>query len=147
MKAPSAAACGQLDCNCGRQHASEMPFDTVQDRRGWRVAQHFETWARRALAAESVHFREWLILEALSELRDPSKDGFYQVEVARHVGTSERVVAYWMAVLDKKAWVERGPGEDPRQWAVLLTELGEDALARCRERLGWAQKQRGELPR
>jgi DNA-binding MarR family transcriptional regulator len=124
-----------------------MPLDTVKDRQDWRASQRFETWARRVLAAESVEFREWLILEALSELQDPSKDGFYQVEVARHVGTSERVVAYWMAILDKKAWVDRGPGEDPRHWAVLLTTLGERALARCRERLGRAQKRRGELPR
>jgi DNA-binding MarR family transcriptional regulator len=147
MKARLGAACGQLECNCGRQVPLKRPVDTVKERQHWRIAQRFEAWARRALAAEGVQFREWLVLEALSELQDPSKDGLYQVEVARHIGTSERVVAYWMAILDEKAWVDRGPGEDPRHWAVLLTELGEDAVDRCRQRLADAQTQRVELPR
>jgi hypothetical protein len=76
-----------------------------------------------------------LVLEALDEIVDPTKDGIYQIEVARHLGASERVVSYWMAVLDHKAWIDRGPGEDPRQWSVLLTELGQQALERCRQRL------------
>ncbi|HVY30243.1 MAG TPA: hypothetical protein VHB79_26985 [Polyangiaceae bacterium] len=76
MHARSSGACPLPDCACRRRDEDELRADTASERRDWRASKGFESWARRELAAEGVEFREWLVLEALSEMRDPSKDGF-----------------------------------------------------------------------
>jgi DNA-binding MarR family transcriptional regulator len=116
----------------------EVGRETAAARRQWKEARTFESKARRALAPEGISFSDWLVLEGLLDARAPMQEGVYQTEVARHTGLSERVVSASMVKLDGRGLVDRGPGEDPRSWAVLLTRKGVSLLRRCRDRLDLA---------
>lgn len=110
-------------------------LDTSELRRHWRSAQIFETSVKQVLALAGVSFAEWLLLEALRELREPHRDGLHQAELARATGLSARVVSYWMIRMSEDGLVDRGEGDDPRQWGVMLAERGENTLRACHERL------------
>src|SRR5690349_16456296 len=100
-----------------------------------RAAWTFAAAARRALTPERVSFVEWLLLEALIDLHDPIREGTHQVEVARYVGASERMVSYWFSALMQSGLVNKGPAENARAWSVGITEKGMRTVARCRARL------------
>lgn len=116
----------------------EVGSETAGARWRWKEARTFERKARRTLAPEGISFSDWLVLEGLLDARDPLREGVYQAEVARHTGLSERVVCASMIKLDERGLVDRGEGEDPRSWAVLLTTEGVKLLRSCRDRLAVA---------
>jgi len=104
-------------------------------RRSWSAARLFQQNAHRLLAAQAVPFIEWLLLETLQELREEKQDAVTQVELSMRSGLSERVVSYWFTMMSEWGLIDRGPDADGRAWRVILTELGEQTLLTCNERL------------
>lgn len=111
---------------------------TAAARARWRQAREFEARARLVLALQKMEFIEWLLLQTLSELEQQDWEGVKQNEIARRTGVSRQLVSYWMIALDERGLVDRGPGEDPRSWGVLISERGEELLQACNERLAAA---------
>lgn len=101
----------------------------------WREARQFQEQAQAQLAASTVPFVEWLLLETLHELMSEERGAVSQVQVAKRSRLSERVVSYWMVTMIEFGVVDRAPDRDGRAWRVLLTDLGERTLRACNERL------------
>lgn len=111
---------------------------TSAARARWREARQFEARTREVLGLQRMSFVEWLLLQTLSELKSGDLEGIAQNEIARRTGLSRKVVSYWMIILSDCGLVDRGQGEDPRSWGVILSERGEELLRACNERLAAA---------
>lgn len=103
-------------------------------RRTYRSAREFQAAAQRVLGPRRL-FVEWLLLETITELTKEHGDNVTQSLVATHTGLSRKVVSHWMCLMSELGFVDRGEHMDGRCWGVLLTEMGEDALQDCNERL------------
>ncbi|HVY30076.1 MAG TPA: hypothetical protein VHB79_26145 [Polyangiaceae bacterium] len=90
------------------------------------------------MGLQRTSFVEWLLLQTLSELEGDDNEGVAQNEIARRTGLSRKVVSYWMIMMADCGLVDRGQGDDPRSWGVLLSSRGEELLRVCNERLAAA---------
>jgi hypothetical protein len=114
----------------GRSIPEPRPTAAVRTR--WRAARHFQVAAQHALG---MPFIEWLLLETLAELVDEANGPVSQAAVAERAGLSEKITSYWMGMLDELGFVDRGPDADGRAYRVLLSRVGEEALASANLRL------------
>lgn len=106
-------------------------------RRTYREARELQAAVQRVLGRRRL-FVEWLLLETIDELTQEHGENVTQNLVATRTGLSRKVVSHWMQLLDDLGFVDRGEHMDGRCWGVLLSEMGEDALAECNERLAAA---------
>lgn len=103
-------------------------------RRTYRRARELQAAVQRVLGPRRP-FVEWLLLETIDELTKELGENVTQSRIATHTGLSKKVVSQWMCVIAELGFVDRGEHMDGRCWGVLLTEMGEDALKDCNERL------------
>jgi DNA-binding MarR family transcriptional regulator len=112
--------------------------NTSAARTRWREARRFEARTREVLGLQRTDFTEWLLLQTLAELGGGDNEGVKQNEIATRTGLSRKVVSYWMIIMADCGLVDRGQGDDPRSWGVLLSARGEELLRVCNERLAAA---------
>lgn len=114
---------------------AELARPSAAARKRWRDARAFQADVQRALVPERVPFMMWLILEALQELQDETRDAVSQNAMAARVGVRRQIASNWLIVMSEDSLVDRGPHPDGRAWRVILTDLGERTLVSCNARL------------
>lgn len=112
--------------------------NTAAARDRWREARQFEARTRDVLSLQRTDFTEWLLLQTLSDLRGGDSESVKQNEIASRTGLSRQVVSYWLIIMADCGLVNRGQGDDPRSWGVLISSRGEELLRACNERLAAA---------
>lgn len=104
-------------------------------RERWRDAKRFQHRVHAALGKLRVSFSEWLLLSLIAELMPEHGENISQNSLALGTGLTRMTAGYWIRLLERKGWVDRGEHDNPRAWGVILTEEGMRTLRLCNERL------------
>jgi DNA-binding MarR family transcriptional regulator len=122
---------------------------TTEQRKQWRNARHFQRRVQKALQPTGLTFLTWLLLEALHELLEETKEPVSQQAVAERAGISKALASYWMVGMEEDCFIDRGLGEDPRSYLILMLDEGSEVLAHSRrvlQRAGLTDESRAASP-
>jgi DNA-binding MarR family transcriptional regulator len=106
-------------------------------------------WRRRIeseLAELQLTLAQWLVLDALDVIFRETKDAAAQIQVGRRLGMDKATVSQVMALLERRALVDRAPEYPGNAWRIYVTNRGQLLLAKGRAVVDAVSATMKELP-
>jgi DNA-binding MarR family transcriptional regulator len=96
----------------------------------WQAANNFEKRVNTALKPYDLNQAEMLHLISIFHLLQ-TKDSLTQAQLAGFTGVTTMSVSKIITKLEKRLFIERNTGSDPRSKEISITQKGFEILMRC----------------